>query len=112
MQEAMTDLVEGGSTVLDLAADLGITVIASASLLQARLSRYLPDEIAHLMPGLATDAQRAIQFARSTPGVTSALVGMANSAHVAENLAAATVPPLTPSEHHRLRSRISDVLSS
>ena len=85
MQEAKTDAVEGGCTVLDLAAELGIAVIASASLLQARLSRDLPGEIAQMMPGLTTDAQRAIQFVRSTPRIASALVGMADRAHVAEN---------------------------
>jgi aryl-alcohol dehydrogenase-like predicted oxidoreductase len=112
MQEAMTDQVEGGRSVLDLATELEITVIASASLLQARLSRHLPGEITHMMPGLTTDAQRAIQFARSTPGITCALVGMADTAHVAENLAVANIPPLTPAEHQRFCFRISDVLYS
>jgi aryl-alcohol dehydrogenase-like predicted oxidoreductase len=111
MQEAMTDPVEGGRTVLDLAAELGITVIASASLLQARLSRDLPSEIVQMMPGLTTDAQRAIQFVRSTPGISSALVGMADTSHVVENLAAANVPPLTPAEYQRFCSTLSGVLS-
>jgi aryl-alcohol dehydrogenase-like predicted oxidoreductase len=111
MQEAMTDAVEGGLTVLDLAAELGIAVIASASLLQARLSRDLPGEIAQMMPGLTTDAQRAIQFVRSTPLIASALVGMADTAHVAENLAAANAPPLTPAEYKRFCSMLSRVPS-
>ena len=38
------------------------------------------------MDGLRTDAQRSIQFVRSTPGVNVALVGMKSSDHVAENL--------------------------
>jgi aryl-alcohol dehydrogenase-like predicted oxidoreductase len=112
MLEAMTDPVEDGRTVLELAAELEITVIASASLLQARLSRHLPAEIAQMLPGLTRDAQRAIQFARSTPGITSAVVGMADTAHVAENLAAANVPPLTPAEHQRFCCKMSSVLSS
>lgn len=112
MQEAMTDPVEDGRSVLDLAAELDITVVASASLLHSRLARNLPGQIAHMMPGLTTDAQRAIQFVRSTPGITCALVGMANAAHVAENLATANLPALTPAEHQRLCSRISDVLYS
>jgi aryl-alcohol dehydrogenase-like predicted oxidoreductase len=73
----------------------GLMVFASASLLQGRLADGLPEEIAHHFRGLATDAQRAIQFVRSTPGITSALVGMSRSEHVAENLATARVAPLS-----------------
>jgi len=72
----------------------GLMVFASASLLQGRLSEGLPAEIARHLGGLATDAQRAIQFVRSTPGVTTALVGMSRREHVDENLATARVPPL------------------
>ena len=43
-----------------------------------------------------TDAQRAIQFVRSTPGVTAALVGMSRREHVEENLeTAARVAPMS-----------------
>jgi aryl-alcohol dehydrogenase-like predicted oxidoreductase len=41
-----------------------------------------------------TRAQQAINFARSAPGVTSALVGTGSPAHVAENVAAGTYEPL------------------
>jgi aryl-alcohol dehydrogenase-like predicted oxidoreductase len=106
MQEALIRPVEGGGSVLDLAAELGMTVIASSSLLQARLSRDLPGEIARMLPGLDTDAQRAIQFTRSTPGIASALVGMRETAHVAENLAVARIPPLTSAEYQRYHSTV------
>ena len=43
---------------------------------------------------LGSDAQRSLQFVRSTPGVTSALVGMKTAAHVRDNLALATRPHL------------------
>ena len=69
-------------SVLDAAGRLGITVVASASLLQARLTRELPEAIGERLPGLRTDAQRAIQFTRSTPGITVALAGMSQAAHV------------------------------
>jgi aryl-alcohol dehydrogenase-like predicted oxidoreductase len=83
-------------SVLDAAFHAGITAIASASLLQAKLSRGLPSALTERIPGLETDAQRAIQFTRSTPGITAALVGMSNPEHVRENLAVAQVPPLGP----------------
>jgi len=79
-------------SALDAAHHLGITVLASASILQGQLTR-LPRDFAAAFPGLGTDAQRAIQFARSTPGITTALVGMRGRRHVEENLALARVPP-------------------
>jgi aryl-alcohol dehydrogenase-like predicted oxidoreductase len=82
----------GMVTVLDAAEWCGITAVASASLMQARLSRGLPDEVSEHFPGLQTDAQRALQYARSAPGVTVALCGMSHEAHVTENLGIATVP--------------------
>jgi aryl-alcohol dehydrogenase-like predicted oxidoreductase len=80
-------------SVLDAAAHAGVTVIASATLLQAKLSRGLPKELAQKIPGFDTDAQRAIQFTRSTPGITVALVGMSKAEHVRENLAVSQVQP-------------------
>jgi aryl-alcohol dehydrogenase-like predicted oxidoreductase len=56
----------------------------------------LPEAIRDALGSLATDAQTGIQFVRSAPGVTTALVGMSNVEHVEENLAlvsAATVSP-------------------
>lgn len=77
-----------------MAADrLGVTVMCSASMMQARLSQNLPAFVGQALRGLNTDAQRAIQFVRSTPGVTTALVGMSQRTHVEENLAVAGVPP-------------------
>jgi aryl-alcohol dehydrogenase-like predicted oxidoreductase len=61
--------------------------------LQSKLSRNLPAIVTENFPGLTTDAQRAIQFVRSTPGVTAALVGMKRKAHVTENLGVALTPP-------------------
>lgn len=91
--------------VLELAAKSGIAVVASATLLQARLSRDLPQPLAEKLPGLSTDAQRAIQFTRSTPGIAAALVGMSSTAHVAENLAVAGVSPLAMEAYHDLYQR-------
>ena len=76
------------------ANELGITVIASASLLQSRLARGLPEQVRGLLGPLRTDAQTAIQFVRSTPGITTALVGMSRVEHVEENLELVEVEPL------------------
>jgi len=78
---------------LEAARRLGIVAIASASILQGQLSRRLPTAVDEALPGLASAAARALQFVRSTPGVTAALVGMSRREHVAQNLAVACVEP-------------------
>lgn len=80
-------------SLLDLARDEGVSVVASASLMQAQLTRNLPAIVRSLFPAAKTDAQRAIAFVRSLP-VASALVGMRSIAHLDENLAAGA--PVTP----------------
>ncbi|MEW6208587.1 MAG: aldo/keto reductase [Acidobacteriota bacterium] len=89
-------------SLLEAARRLGITVMSSASMLQARLAANLPGFIRQSLVGLATDAQRAIQFVRSTPSVTTALVGMSHSAHVEENMKTARVPPLSVEDFRRM----------
>ncbi|MBI5876135.1 MAG: aldo/keto reductase [Chloroflexi bacterium] len=86
---------EPWQTVLDVARDLGIAVFASASLMQARLTRNLPGGVRRAFGSDLTDAQRALQFARSAPGVTTALAGMSQIGHVAENLRLAQRPRLS-----------------
>jgi hypothetical protein len=59
-----------GASVVDEARQLGVTVVTSASLLQGRIP-----------------PQRALEFVRSSPGITTALIGMSRIEHVEENLA-------------------------
>jgi aryl-alcohol dehydrogenase-like predicted oxidoreductase len=103
MHEAFTlqreDLGPGESvSTIEAASRLGLHVVTSASIHQSKLAQGLPEVLAARFPGTRTDAQRALQFARSAPGVTVALVGMSKAAHVAENLELADVAPLTPEE--------------
>ena len=74
---------------LDAAGALGLSVIASASLMQAQLTHDLPPSMRELFPSRHTDAQRALSFVRSIPGVTTALVGMRSVSHLEENLESA-----------------------
>src|SRR5260221_2353960 len=73
-------------STIDAAQELGLTVMISAPLMQGRLASPIMPQLADVLTGLETDAQRAIQFVRSSPGVTTALVGMRSVDHVAENL--------------------------
>jgi len=78
------------------AAELGVAVMGSATLHQGQLTHGLPDFLGKIL-GLKTDAENAIQFSRSAPGITTALVGMGHKEHVVNNLKPARVPP-TPQE--------------
>ncbi len=89
-------------SVLEAARRLDVYVMTSASIYQGRLARGLPPVIAEFLPGLDTDAQRALQFVRSTPGVGTALVGMAHVSHVEENARVRGVAPLRWPEFQRL----------
>ena len=70
------------------------TFVASAALLQGQVASNLPDFVAEAL-GLDSDAERALQFARSAPGVAATLVGMKRAAHVRENLEVLQAPPLS-----------------
>jgi aryl-alcohol dehydrogenase-like predicted oxidoreductase len=79
---------------LCVAADeLGVTLVSSASIAQGRLKGGLPEWLGTLFRGSSSDVQRALQFTRSTPGVSISLVGMKSEAHVRENLRVAQLPP-------------------
>jgi aryl-alcohol dehydrogenase-like predicted oxidoreductase len=110
MPEALTQQNQrvDGQTLspLEAAQVFGIYVLCSASILQSRLTRGLPDVLAQVFR-LDTDAQRAIQFVRSSPGVGSALIGMKQVRHVEENLAVAQVPPASLEQFMRLFERSS-----
>ncbi|HEX5602389.1 MAG TPA: aldo/keto reductase [Pyrinomonadaceae bacterium] len=58
------------TTVIEEAQQLGVSVVTSASLLQGRIP-----------------PQMAVEFVRSTPGITTALIGMSRVEHVEQNLA-------------------------
>jgi len=89
-------------TLLEAAQEFGITVMCSASVLQGQLTRNLPPIIQETFTGLQTDGQRALQFVRSTPGVTTALVGMKQQKHVEENLATARIAPAPWEQYSKL----------
>jgi aryl-alcohol dehydrogenase-like predicted oxidoreductase len=89
-------------TVVEAARRLGIYVMASASVHQGQLTRNLPPVVADFLPGLETDAQRAVQFVRSTPGIGTALVGMKSAEHVEENAMVAGISPLPAADFARL----------
>lgn len=108
MTEALTlgnqSIAGESKTVMEAASELGVTLIASASLLQGQVARNLPPFVAQAL-GLRSDAERALQFVRSSPGITTALVGMSHPEHVRANAHLVGVPPATVDEFSKLFSR-------
>jgi aryl-alcohol dehydrogenase-like predicted oxidoreductase len=109
---AMTEALTLGSqsiggrekTVMEAASDLDITLVASASLLQGQVARHLPAFVGQAL-GLEDDAQRSLQFVRSSPGITTALVGMSHVEHVAANARLVGVAPATVDQFSKLFTR-------
>jgi len=91
-------------SLLAAASELGVTVMSSASLLQARLAREVAPELTQVFPNLETDAQRSLQFARSAPEITTALVGMSKVDHVIENLRLSAFAPAPKDKYLELFS--------
>jgi aryl-alcohol dehydrogenase-like predicted oxidoreductase len=84
---------EGRKSALQFAQDAGLNVFTSASIAQGDLAAGLPDEVAARIEG-DTAAQRALNFARSAPGVSCSLVGASSVDHVEENVDAGRFDPL------------------
>jgi aryl-alcohol dehydrogenase-like predicted oxidoreductase len=109
---AMTEALTLGSqtlhgrhrTIMEAASELDITLIASASLLQGQVAKNLPGFVAEAL-GLENDAERALQFVRSSPGITTALVGMSRVEHVKANSRLVDIAPATVDEFTKLFSR-------
>jgi aryl-alcohol dehydrogenase-like predicted oxidoreductase len=96
-EDRETDATGGDGTpatsALRYAHEVGLDAFTSASIGQGDLAETIPADVDERLSG-DTHAQRAINFARSAPGVTCSLVGMGTPAHVAENIAAGTFEPL------------------
>jgi aryl-alcohol dehydrogenase-like predicted oxidoreductase len=84
------------SSILDAVRDTGTAVFAAAPLVRGRAVHRLPRFVRDAMPELHSDAQRTLQFARSAPGITTALVGMRQPEHVEENLDVSRFKPAPP----------------
>jgi len=90
-------------SLLAAASALGIAVVGSATLLQGQLTRGMPESLRRIL-GMKTDAEAAIQFSRSAPGLMTSLVGMGHRGHVTANLIPASVPPTPPEDWKKLFS--------
>jgi len=84
-------------SALDAAAEIGLAAFGSASIMQGRLASVdFPEEVAEAFPGASTSAEQALQFARSVPGMTTALVGASSPEHAEEDFGLSSIPPADP----------------
>jgi len=90
---------------LQAAEQLNIAPVASAAIAQGK-------ELEQMLPLLTSNSeerlvigQQALQFTRSVPGLSTALVGMKQPEHVAENLELVPLPILQPTAIESLLNR-------
>lgn len=111
---AMTEAIEepsqpwkmGQRPVLDCAADAGLYVMASAGLAQTRLAGHVPESWQEAL-GTGSELETCLQFARSVPGVHTALVGMGRPEHAREDVGWAAARP--PAEDVVRQNLLGDV---
>jgi aryl-alcohol dehydrogenase-like predicted oxidoreductase len=111
-RQGMTEALTRANQALDgvrvpivgAASKLGITLVASAAMLQGKLSSGLPPFVTSAL-GMNSDAERAMQFVRSTPGIATALVGMSRVEHVRANLSIVGVAPASQDQFAKLFQR-------
>jgi aryl-alcohol dehydrogenase-like predicted oxidoreductase len=105
MPEALTrpnQMADGRPVpMVQAARATGIALVTSAALLQGQLTRNLPAFVNSAL-GLKDNASLALQFARSVPGLTTALVGMSQVPHVKANLQLIGVEPASREQFMKL----------
>jgi hypothetical protein len=108
--------LETGLTLLQAAAALRLGVVASGPLGEGGALRpgtplaaalhALPHDSPLVATAGSSAAAQLLQFARSVPGVATALVGHKTPAHVAANTGLSCVPPLSAREFHDAAARL------
>jgi aryl-alcohol dehydrogenase-like predicted oxidoreductase len=102
LPEALLAPSQGEVSILEAADAMGLAVFTSVPLMQGQLLGRFSPELRKRFPGLTTDAQRCLQFVRSTPGVALPVCGMKTLEHLEENAKAAAVPPLSDADYEAL----------
>ena len=93
------------ASTLQAALQLKLYTVASHGLFKGHLAHHAVDILTQAMPRLANNAQRALQFNRSTPGLGTTLVGMSTPAHLDDVLAVARSPLLSHQAYMALYDR-------
>ena len=89
-------------SAIESAKNLGVSVMVSGSIMQGKLAENLPENIRKIFGDLDSDAQTGLQFVRSTPNVTTALIGMSQAKHVSENMKLTEIAPTSEEDFQEL----------
>jgi aryl-alcohol dehydrogenase-like predicted oxidoreductase len=89
------------ASLLVQARELGVAVVGSGTLSQGSLVQGLPPQLKQALAA-DSDAEAAIQFARSATNLTTALVGMGRNEHVDANLKLAVKPLMSSTDWEAL----------
>ncbi|ARU31888.1 oxidoreductase [Sulfuriferula sp. AH1] len=93
------------ASTIQAAHQLGVYLMASHTMFKGHLATQAMDAVIQTMPMLKNDAQRAIQFNRSTPGVGTTLVGISTPVHLQDALAVAHIAPLEKTAYLQMYQR-------
>lgn len=93
------------ASTLQAAHQLKIFVMGSHGLAKGRLAATAVDSLCAAMPGMANDAQRTLQFNRSTPGLGVSLTGISTPAHLDDLIALSGQAPLARADYLKLYRR-------
>lgn len=93
------------ASTLQAALQLKLYTVASHGLFKGHLAQHAIDALVQAMPRMANNAQRALQFNRSTPGLGTTLVGMSTREHLDDALAVAKSPLLSHASYMALYDR-------
>jgi len=93
------------ASTLQGALQLQLYTVASHGLFKGHLAKQPMDILVQAMPTYVNDAQRALQFNRSTPGLGTTLVGISSPSHLDDVLAVARTPLLSHKSYMALYRR-------
>lgn len=93
------------ASTLQAAHQLKLFVIGSHGLAKGALAGQCADAVREAMSDFANDAQRALQFNRSTPGLGVSLAGISTPRHLEDLLAVANRVPLAREAYLKMYRR-------
>jgi aryl-alcohol dehydrogenase-like predicted oxidoreductase len=93
------------ASTIQAAHQLRVYVMATHSMGKGVLAREASDAVRAKLVALPNDAQRALQFNRSTPGIGTSLVGISTPAHLDDALAVARLAPIEKAAYLSLYER-------
>lgn len=93
------------ASTIQAAHQLRVYVMATHSMGKGTLARQSSDAVRAALATLPNDAQRALQFNRSTPGIGTSLVGISTPAHLEDALTVARLAPMAKQAYLALYER-------